>query len=88
MFSRHFELAAIVTAQKNFGPGFVSQKLDRLQACDQPIKFTDRVFSTSVYGPHVKLEGHEIKWKNQGAVTYSQIDKARLEQSVLWNTVS
>lgn len=39
MFSQHFELAAIVTAQKNFGPGFGSQKLDRLRACDRPIKF-------------------------------------------------
>ena len=27
---------------------------------------TDRLF----YGPSAKHEGHELKWKNQGAVTY------------------
>ena len=79
MFSQHFELAAIVTAQKNFGPGFGSQKLDRLRACDRPIKFEisgycklqTAFFSASIYGQIMKLEGHEIQRKKQGAVTYS-----------------
>ena len=44
MFSQHFELGAIVTEQKNFGPGFGSQKLDRLRACDQSIKFENLGF--------------------------------------------
>ena len=32
---------------------------------------TDRVFSTSVYGPSAKHEGHELKRRKQGAVTHN-----------------
>ena len=32
---------------------------------------TDRVFSTSIYGPSVKHEGHELKRKKQCVVTSS-----------------
>ena len=28
-------------------------------------------FSTSIYGPSVKHEGHKLKKKRQGAITYS-----------------
>ena len=31
----------------------------------------DCILCTLSYGPSVKHQGHELKWKKQGAVTYS-----------------
>ena len=36
------------------------------------LSVTDRVFDTSIYGPRGKHEGHELKWKKQDAVTFSE----------------
>ena len=36
------------------------------------LSVTDSVFDTSIYGPSGKHEGHELKWKKQDAVTFSE----------------
>lgn len=89
MFSQHFELAAIVTPQKNFAPGFGSQKLDRLRACDRPIKFEISGFcklQTAFFPLQFtarlwSLRAMKLSGNKQGAVTYST------DRSIKWGFV-
>ena len=50
---------------------------------------TDHIYSTSIYGRSAKQEGHELKWKKPGAVTYrtdqeNEVSKKLLESLGNW----